>query len=285
MEAGTTTRGLGGKGMDHQDQRNFRFIGFGALAIFLLIVLSRFSPIAVVPAGHVGVLTVFGRVTGQVLHEGMNFINPLARPHLLSIRTQEMKESSAVPSSEGLILKMDTSLLYHVDPSQASQLYQKVGEDYVYVIVEPLLRSSIREATAENTASALYTSGRELVAQRIMTELSKSLAPRGIVVENVLLRDIQLPETLSSAIEAKQKAEQESLQMQYVLTKEKQEAERKRVEAQGIADFQKIVTAGISDQLLQWKGIEATEKLASSQNTKIVVVGGGKTGLPLILGQ
>ncbi len=271
--------------MDHQDQRNFRFIGFAGLAIFLLIIFVRFSPLAIVPAGHVGVLTVFGRVTGQVLHEGMNIINPLARPHLLSIRTQEMKESSAVPSSEGLILKMDTSLLYHVDPSQASQLYQKVGEDYVYVIVEPLLRSSIREATAENTASALYTSGRELVAQRIMTELSKSLAPRGIVVENVLLRDIQLPETLSSAIEAKQKAEQESLQMQYVLTKEKQEAERKHVEAQGIADFQKIVTAGISDQLLQWKGIEATEKLAVSPNTKIVVVGGGKTGLPLILGQ
>lgn len=271
--------------MDHQDQRNFRFIAFGAMAIFFLFVLSRVSPIAIVPAGHVGVMTVFGRVTGQVLHEGMNVISPLARTHLVSIRTQEMKESSAVPSSEGLILKMDTSLLYHVDPSQASQLYQKVGEDYVYVIVEPLLRSSIREATAENTASALYTSGRELVAQRIMTELSKMLGPRGIVVESVLLRDIKLPETLSSAIEAKQKAEQESLQMQYVLTKEKQEAERKRVEAQGIADFQKIVTAGISDQLLQWKGIEATEKLASSPNTKIVVVGGGKTGLPLILGQ
>jgi len=271
--------------MDHQDQRNFRTMGFGALVLFLVFVLARFSPIAIVPAGHVGVMTVFGRVTGQVLHEGMNVVNPLARTNLISIRTQEVKESTAVPSSEGLILRMDTSLLYHVDPSQASQLYQKVGDDYVYVIVEPLLRSSIREATAENTASALYTSGRDLVAQRIMAELSKTLGPRGIVVESVLLRDIQLPETLSSAIEAKQKAEQESLQMQYVLTKEKQEAERKRVEAQGIADFQKIVTAGISDQLLQWKGIEATEKLASSPNSKVIVIGGGKTGLPLILGQ
>jgi regulator of protease activity HflC (stomatin/prohibitin superfamily) len=101
----------------------------------------------------------------------------------------------------------------------------------------------------------------------------------------VLLRDIQLPETLKMAIEAKQRAEQDSLQMEYVLTKEKQEAERKRVEAQGVADFQKIVTQGISEQLLQWKGIEATEKLALSPNTKIIVVGGGKTGLPLILGQ
>jgi regulator of protease activity HflC (stomatin/prohibitin superfamily) len=104
-------------------------------------------------------------------------------------------------------------------------------------------------------------------------------------VENVLLRDIQLPDTLRYAIEAKQKAEQDSLQMQYVLTKEKQEADRKRVEAQGIADFQRIVTAGISEQLLEWRGIEATQKLAESPNSKIVVIGGGKNGLPLILGQ
>jgi regulator of protease activity HflC (stomatin/prohibitin superfamily) len=271
--------------VDHQDARNFRLIALGVLVIFAFLLTARFSPIAMVPAGHVGVMTVFGRVSGQVLHEGMNVVSPLAQTHLISIRTQEVKETSAVPSSEGLILKMDTSLLYHVDPAQAAQLYQKVGEDYVYVIVEPLLRSSIREATAENTASALYTGGRELVARRITSELTKTLGPRGIVVESVLLRDIQLPETLSSAIEAKQKAEQESLQMQYVLTKERQEAERKRVEAQGIADFQKTVTAGISDQLLQWKGIEATEKLASSPNSKIIIVGGGKTGLPLILGQ
>jgi prohibitin 1 len=123
------------------------------------------------------------------------------------------------------------------------------------------------------------------VAQRIQEELRKGLAPRGIVVENVLLRDIQLPETLAAAIEAKQKAEQASLQMEYVLTKEKQEADRKRIEAQGIADFQRIVTAGISEPLLQWKGIEATEKLAESANTKVVVIGGAKTGLPVILSQ
>jgi len=268
-----------------EDGGNFRRTIFGAFLVLLLIALIRFSPLSMVPAGHVGVLTVFGRVTGQVLREGINVVSPLARTHLISIRTKEVKESSAVPSSEGLILRMDTSLLYHVDPTHAAELYQKVGEDYLIVIVEPLLRSSIREATAENSASALYTGGRELVAQRIMSELGRTLGSRGILVENVLLRDIQLPETLRSAIEAKQKAEQESLQMQYVLTKERQEAERKRVEAQGIADFQRIVTSGISDQLLQWKGIEATEKLAGSSNSKVIVIGGGKSGLPLILGQ
>jgi len=128
-----------GNVMDHQDERNLRIMGFGAIFIVILIVLLQFSPVSIVPAGHVGVLTVFGRVTGQVLHEGLNAVSPLAHTHLVSIRTQEQKETTAVPSSEGLILKMDTSLLYHVDPAQAAQLYQKVGEDYVYVIVEPLL--------------------------------------------------------------------------------------------------------------------------------------------------
>jgi prohibitin 1 len=251
--------------------------------IVLLLAAIRFSPFTVVPAGHVGVLTVFGRVTGDAAHEGVNVINPLASTHLMSVRTQELKESASVPSKEGLILTMDTSLLYHIDPAHAAALYQKVGEDYRTIIVEPMLRSSIRDATADNSANALYTEGRELVARRIMEELRTNLNPRGVVVENVLLRDVQLPDTLKNAIEAKQKAEQDSLQMQFVLTKEKQEAERKRVEAQGIADFQKIVTLGISEQLLQWKGIEATEKLAHSPNTKVIVVGGGKTGLPLIM--
>ena len=262
-----------------------RIVFIGIAAFVALLVFLSFSPISIVPAGHVGVMTVFGRVTGQIIKEGINVVNPLAQTHLMTVRTQEIKETTAVPSREGLILRMDSSLLYHVDPAQAANLYQRVGEEYISVIIEPLLRSSIREATAENSANALYTGGRELVAQRIQEELRKSLAPRGIVVENVLLRDIQLPETLAAAIEAKQKAEQASLQMEYVLTKEKQEADRKRIEAQGIADFQRIVTAGISEPLLQWKGIEATEKLAESANTKVIVIGGAKTGLPIILSQ
>ena len=266
-------------------QQALRIAPLVVLAAFVGIFLLRFSPITVIPSGTVGVMTVFGRVTGQVLGEGVHVVNPLATTHVMSVRTQETKETAALPSKEGLILRMDTSLLFHLDASRAAQVFQKVGENYVGVIIEPILRSSIRDATAENSANALYTGGRELVAQRILDELRSGLSDRGVVVENVLLRDIQLPETLKAAIEAKQKAEQDSLQMQYVLTKEKQEAERKRVEAQGIADFQKIVTQGISEQLLEWKGIEATEKLAASPNTKVIVVGSGKSGLPLILGQ
>jgi len=268
----------------NQGQQALRFAPVVVVLVILAMALLRFSPITVIPSGHVGVLSVFGRVTGQALGEGVHVVNPLATTYAMSIRTQELKETAAVPSMEGLILRMDTSMLFHLDAAHAAEVFQKVGPNYVGVIIEPTLRSAIRDATAANSATALYTGGRELVAQRILDELRKNLTDRGVVVENVLLREIQLPETLKAAIEAKQRAEQESMQMQYVLTKEKQEAERKRVEAQGIADFQKIVTQGISEQLLEWKGIEATEKLAASPNTKVIVVGSGKTGLPLILG-
>ena len=124
-----------------------------------------------------------------------------------------------------------------------------------------------------------------MVAKQIFEQLTRELGRRGIVVENVLLRDIQLPPTLRSAIESKQQAEQESLAMSFRLQRERQEAERKRIEAQGISDFQQIVAKGISPQLLEWKGIEATETLAKSPNAKVIVIGSGKNGLPLILGQ
>jgi regulator of protease activity HflC (stomatin/prohibitin superfamily) len=121
----------------------------GVIVVGLVIAVFAFSPFSMVPAGNVGVLTLFGRVTGQTIGEGSNLVNPLARTHLMSVRTQEVKETTTVPSSEGLILQMDTSLLYHVDPAHAGQLYQKVGEDYLAIVVEPLMRSSIREATAK----------------------------------------------------------------------------------------------------------------------------------------
>jgi regulator of protease activity HflC (stomatin/prohibitin superfamily) len=153
------------------------------------------------------------------------------------------------------------------------------------IVVEPNLRAAIREATASHTANALYSGEREVVAQEIAAQLTRELGKRGVIVENILLRDIQLPATLKASIEAKQQAEQESLAMSFRLQKEKQEAERKRIEAQGIRDFQQIVAQGISPQLLEWKGIEATENLSRSPNTKIVVIGNSKNGLPLILGQ
>ncbi|MBN1569438.1 MAG: prohibitin family protein [Acidobacteria bacterium] len=260
------------------------FRGFGLAVILLVIVIFLFASITSVKSGHVGVLTIFGRVTGEVLPEGIHLVNPFKRNHEMSIRTQEIKESASVPSSEGLVINLDTSLIFHLDGRKAADVYQKIGPNYIEVLVEPNLRAAVREATAAHTANALYTGEREMVAKQIQGQLASLLGKRGFNVESILLRDIQLPATLKASIEAKQQAEQEALAMSFRLQKEKQEAERKRIEAQGIRDFQQIVAQGISSQLLEWKGIEATENLAKSANSKIVVIGNSK-GLPLILGQ
>jgi regulator of protease activity HflC (stomatin/prohibitin superfamily) len=246
---------------------------------FILLMASTTS----IPTGNVGVLTLFGRVTGETLPEGIHLVNPLKSVQKLSVQTQSVKESANVPSNEGLILALDTSLLFRLDKNMAAEVFQTVGADYAEKIVEPTLRAAIRASTSAHTANALYTNARELVQQQIQDELTKQLAPRGVIVENVLLRDVQLPAMLKGSIEAKQQAEQDALRMSFILQKEKQEAERKRIEAQGIADFQKIVAAGISPQLLEWKGIEATEKLAASSNAKVVIIGNSKNGLPLVL--
>ncbi len=258
----------------------------GAAAVLLFVVLIiLWTSIAYVPTGHVGVLTLFGRVTGDVLGEGVHLVNPFKVNNTMSVRTLEVKETASVPSNEGLIMTMDTSLLFHLNPAKAAEVYQKLGPRYSDSIVDPSLRSAIREVTASHSANALYSGERDKVAQEIFDRLNVDMVPRGVAIEKILLRDIQLPLSLKQSIEAKQQAEQEALAMSFRLQRERQEAERKRIEAGGIRDFQQVVTQGISPALLEWKGIEATETLAKSANTKIVVIGNSKNGLPLILGQ
>ena len=256
--------------------------GIGILVLLVAVVVVASSATSCVRTGHVGVVSVFGRVTGQTLSEGIHLKNPVASVTELSIKTQEIKEKAAVPSKEGLIMGLEASILYHLDPSQAATVYQSVGPTFAEVLLVPNFRSAIRAITAGNTAAALYSDGREGIAAQIMEDVRRQVAPRGIIVENVLLRDLQLPESLKHAIEAKQQAQQEAQRMEFVLQREKQEAERKRVEAAGIKDFQDIVSQGISDKLLEWKGIEATMELVKSQNSKVIVVGNAKNGLPLI---
>jgi regulator of protease activity HflC (stomatin/prohibitin superfamily) len=263
--------------------RNWNLYLIGKIAAVVVVLILVLMSIAYVPAGHVGVLTFFGRVTGDILPEGTHFVNPFKVNNILTIRTTEIKETATVPSDEGLIMTLDTSLLFKLDPSRAAEVFRTAGPEYVTTIVEPNLRSAIRAVTASHSANALYTGGREEVAVKIQDELGKILSARGIIVESVLLRDVQLPDLLKTSIEGKQQAEQDALRMSFVLQKEKQEAERKRIEAQGISDFQKIVAQGISPQLLEWKGIEATEKLSTSTNSKVVIIGNPKNGLPLIL--
>src|SRR5215813_9493684 len=256
-------------------------IGIGL--IFLLIL--AWASLAYVPPGSVGVLTSFGRVTGEVLPEGTHFVSPFKINHVLSVRTQSQEEHTSTPSSEGLNLEIDTSLIYHLSADKAASVFQSIGSQYAATIVEPTLRSVIRDTTAGHSANTMYSSARKQVEDEIKQSLQATLEPRGIVIENILLRDIQLPHALRASIETKQQAEQESLAMSFRLQKEKQEADRKRIEAQGIHDFQQIVAQGISAQLLQLKGIEATENLAKSPNTKIVVIGNTKNGLPLVMSQ
>jgi len=262
---------------------NNPFRKYSPIGIVVFGLLSLGQCFTIIPAGHVGVVDFFGVVSDNTLKSGINFVNPLAKVVKFSVKTQEIKEEMDVPSKEGLTVGLEISVLFHLNPEKASLVYKTIGENYSQIVLIPNFRSVCRGVTASYEAKALYTSEREQLAQLIREELAKNVGPRGITIESTPLRKVILPEGLSKAIEAKLQAEQESQRMQFILQKEEQEAQRKRIEAKGIADFQDIVTRGISEPLLRWKGIEATEKLAQSPNSKIVIIGAGKDGLPIIL--
>lgn len=251
------------------------FCGIGTIGFFL----SIFS---IIPVGNVGIQVIFGKASQNILENGLNTKNPFARVEKMSVKTQELKESAQVPSKEGLIMDIDISLLYRLAPQTSFEVYTKVGRDYQSIIIEPQLRSAIREITASYEAKTLYSSERDKISREMFSLFEKMTKDRGIITEQLLLRDIGLPTIVSDAIGQKLEAEQRSEQMKFTLTKETQEAERKRIEAKGISDFQHIVSEGINDNLLKWKGIEATEALAKSPNAKVIVIG-GKDGMPLIL--
>ena len=254
------------------------------IVILISIGIIVFNLFTVVPAGTVGVVDFLGNVSDKTLKAGVNIVNPVANVIKFSIKTQELKETMNVPSKEGLSVSLEISLLFKLDPDNANKIYKTVGPNYAEIILMPQFRSVVRGVTAKYEAKALYTASREKLAGEIMGDLENLVGPRGITVEAAALRQISLPARLTQSIEEKLQAEQESQRMAFVLKKEEQEADRKRIEAKGIADFQTIVSEGISQNLLKWKGIEATEKLASSPNSKVVVIGSGKDGLPLILG-
>jgi len=270
--------------------RKFKRIGRNQEASFSLIgvaiggIIILLNLFTIVPAGTVGVVDFLGYVSNATLKSGVNLINPFAKVIIFSVKTQEAKEIMNVPSQEGLGVQLEISLLFKLDPEKANEIYKTVGANYEEIILIPQFRSVVRGVTARFEAKALYTASREKLAGEIHDELQRIVGPRGITIEAAPLRQIVLPNRLTESIEQKLQAEQESQRMAFILEKEKQEAERKRIEAKGIADFQDIVSRGISDQLLKWKGIEATEKLANSQNSKIVIIGSGKEGLPIILG-
>ena len=257
----------------------------GVAALIGLGILIKVAPFVVVPPGEVGVVTTLGKMNPDPLGPGLALRNPISRVQLFSTKTQLSEEENFVPTKEGLTVELDTALLYRIDSASVPQLLQSVGERFADVIIKPEVRSIVRGLTSKSEAKALYTSGRDELQRELKAELADALKTRGIIVEDFLLKAIKLPDQLVRAIELKAQAEQEAQRMEFVLQKEQQEAERKKIEAQGIADFQKIVSDGISPNLLKWKGIEATEKLAKSPNSKIVIMGNSKDSLPVILGQ
>lgn len=232
-----------------------------------LVIGLLFAMIRVVPAGHVGIVDFFGKVSPKPLQSGINLVNPLARVINMSVRTQEDKETMSVPSKEGLNVNLDVSVLYRLDPARAVEVYKTVGFSYKDIILLPQYRAACRGVTVAHEAKALYTSERELLAQAIFDSLSSLVGDRGIVVERVLLRAITLPPTVSGAIEQKLKAEQEAERMKFVLQREQLEAERKRVEATGIRDAQAIINQSLTSQYLQYLWINTL-----NQNPNVIYV-------------
>ena len=239
---------------------------------------------AAVPPQHIGVLESFGKVLDTTWPPGLHAWAPWTGVHRINCRTLQIEERTATPTGEGLVVGLDVSLVYHAEPASAKDVFSRYGglDGLTSNVLVPEFRSVIRDVTAGFNAVDLYSGRREEIGRKMLADLRERLSGRGINVEAILLRNIQLPDQVARAVEAKLAADQQAQQMEFVLRKEQKEAERKRIEAQGIADFQRIVTAGITPGLLTWKGIEATKDLATSPNAKIIIAG-GRSGLPIIL--
>ena len=239
-----------------------------------------------IDAGHRGVLFKwFGGTQDQVFPEGVHVVAPWNRMIPYDIRYQDRLETLDILTSNGLSVGMEVSVRFFVRQEGVPTLHREIGQSYYDKIVKPILRSELREVVGGYTPEQIYSSKRPEVQKAIFDAVKNEIEKKPLVVEAVLIRSVKLPEQLEKAISDKLEEEQRSLKMAFVLERERQEAERKRIEARGVADFQDIVSKGISHNLLRWKGIEATQALASSTNSKVVVIGSGPDGLPLILGQ
>jgi len=247
-----------------------------------------------VDAGYVGVTSLFGKVQKESLASGLNFINPLMDVTTIDVRTLNYTMSGVhdegtksgddaikVLTSDGLEVTIDLSVLYRVNPTEAGRMLKEIGVDFEDKIVRPITRTRIRDNSVYYEAVALYSTKRDEFQARIFKTIETDFKKRGLILENLLVRNITLPASVKSTIEQKINAEQEAQKMQFVLQKEKQEAERKRVEAQGIADYQRIISMSLSDKQLQYEQIQAMKELAKSANSKIIIM--PSKGTPIIL--
>jgi regulator of protease activity HflC (stomatin/prohibitin superfamily) len=262
---------------------------------FVLITIGLLSSCFVqIDAGYVGVKSLFGKVQNDVLNSGLHFVNPLVTVKELDVKTQNYTMSGIhdegmksgddairVLTADGLEVTIDLSVLYRVVPADAPKLIREIGVNYEDKIVRPITRTRIRDNAVYYEAIALYSTKRDEFQNRIFKTIDDDFRKRGLLLENLLVRNITLPGPVKAAIERKIEAEQEAQKMQFVLQKEKQEAERKRVEAQGISDYQRIISESLTDKQLQYEQIKAYKELAASQNAKIIVL--PKQGANLLL--
>jgi len=247
----------------------------GAVGLFTLFILAIFCTYQI-QAGYVGLISTFGTIDPTVYQPGFHFKLPWQEAIQMDTRTIELKETSETPTDQGLTVTLDGSVLYRIVPEKAPDIYKTIGTSYASVVIEPTYRSIIRGVTAKYDAKALYTSDREAVADSIYSELAPALANRGIIVEKVLLRQITLPNSVAQGIEAKLVADQQAQQMAFVIEKEKKEADRKIIEAGGIAESQKIIDRSLTSQYLQWYWISSLGKYDA-----IAYIPVGNNGLPL----
>ncbi len=277
-------------GKDIEDYRKTARKGWRLAALiiggFILFILFLSSFVSIGPGESGVIFRPFGGGVDTInppLAEGVHIVAPWNKVYVYNIRQQEIKEVMKVLSQDGLDITLETSVWFQPDVSHLAQLHKYRGRNYVEAVLKPAIRSATRAVVGRYTPEQIYSSKREAIQQEIFDETDRILKNQYVQLNKVLVRDVTLPPTIKSAIERKLKQQQEALEYEFRLQKEKKEAERKRIEAEGIRDFQHIVTEGISDKLLRWKGIEATLKLAESQNAKVIVIGGGKDGLPIIL--
>ena len=263
----------------------------GVLLLLIGVFSSMFKQI---DAGKVGVKSLYGSVQPDVLESGLHVVNPLLDITVFDVQTQNYTMSAVhseggqegddairVLSNDGLEVVLDLTVLYRVIPNEAPKILKGIGESYTDKIVRPVTRTRIRDNAVYYDAVALYSTKRNEFQQRIFKSIEADFKSRGLVLEQLLIRNINLPESVKKTIESKINAEQDAQKMTFVLQKEKQEAERKRVEAQGIADYQRIISLGLTDKQLQYEQIKAQKEIATSPNTKIIFMGKGSA--PVIL--
>lgn len=257
-------------------------IGLLSTALVVLQAFGRFA--VVVPAGQVGVIETLGQVETNILNPGIYFLNPFAEVVTFSTRLQDLKETVDSTSKEGLGFKLDVSLQYRIEPQKAGEIFQKIGDPaQEKEIITSRFRSLIRQITAQYTLTEIYGEKRSLISQNLHQAMTQQLQPLGFIVEEALLRNITLPENIQAAIQAKVAMEQETEKIGLETIKARKEAERKLVEARGTAAAQKILSEGLTDKIIKLKAIEATQDLAKSPNSKVIIIGGGQDKLPLIL--